>query len=246
MTAPQLLAWILGALALQLAAALALALWRRRLAPVPTGQPDLGPTAAPAGAWRDWRDFRVARREFEDRARTQCSFYLEPVDGAALPAFKPGQFLTFALQVTDGATGAPRHITRCYSLSDGPEPGHYRITVKRVPAPAGRSDLPAGASSNHLHDHVQVGDVLQVKAPAGHFYIDPDPTVPVVLVGGGIGITPMMSMLRWMVAQQPQRPVHLFYGVRHGDEQAFKPTLEQLACDHPALRLTVVYGRPGP
>jgi ferredoxin-NADP reductase len=71
------------------------------------------------------------------------------------------------------------------------------ISIKRVPPPADRLDLGPGVSSSHFHDRVQVGDVLQVKAPSGHFYIDPDPTVPAVLVAGGIGITPMMSMLRW-------------------------------------------------
>lgn len=248
MTAPLLFACILGAIGLQLAVAMALVAWRRRSrTPASSPQAEREPTASPtAGAWAGWRDFRVARREFEDSASSQCSFYLEPVDGLALPAFKPGQYLTFSLQVTEAATGETRTLTRCYSLSDRPEPGHYRITVKRVPAPQGRSDLPAGASSTHLHDHVRVGDVLKVRAPAGHFYLDPEPAVPAVLVGGGIGITPMMSMLRWIVAHQPQRAVHLFYGVRHGAEQAFKPILGELASTHASLHLTVVYGRPSP
>ena len=119
-----------------------------------------------------WREFRVARREFEDGKHTQCSFYLEPVDGVPLRPFKPGQFLTFQLQVDDTRArlqGERRSITRCYSLSDRPESKHYRVTIKRVPAPAGLPDVPPGASSSHFHDRVYEGDVLQVKAPSGHF-----------------------------------------------------------------------------
>ena len=162
--------------------------------------------APSTGAWPGWREFRVARREFEDRAHTQCSFYLEPVDGSLLPPFAPGQFLTFSLHVADSLApqvDVSRSITRCYSLSDRPHPKHFRVTIKRVPAPLDRPDVPAGASSSHFHDHVQQGDVLKLKAPAGHFFIDPDASVPAVLIAGGIGITPMMSMLRWCLAEQP-------------------------------------------
>ena len=159
------------------------------------------------GAWLDWRDFRVVRRKFEDAAKTHCSFHLEPVDGAQLLPFKPGQYLTFSLLVADGVsgiTGTDRTITRCYSLSDGPDPTSYRVTVKRVLSPTGRPALPPGASSSHFHDRVREGDILRLKAPTGHFFIDPDPSVPTVLIAGGIGVTPMISMLRWCLTQQPQ------------------------------------------
>ena len=249
MTAPLLLVYIKAALLLQLAIGVGIWLWRRRSVGTVT------PVAAPPGvvpvssaAWPGWRGFRVVRREFEDRAQTQCSFHLEPVDGAPLPPFKAGQFLTFSLRVADAdaaAAGAQRTITRCYSLSDRPQPGSYRVTIKRVTPPSGRADLPPGASSGHFHDRVREGDVLQVKAPSGHFFIDPDLAVPAVLIAGGIGITPMMSMLRWCLAEQPGRIVHLYYGLRNGDEHAFKQVLEELAAAHPAFHLNVVYSRPG-
>ena len=207
------------------------------------------PPATPAStsAWQGTRDFRVTARSYEDAAGSQCSFCLQPVDGQALPEFRPGQFLTFALDVMpvcSAGSAAARAITRCYSLSDRPEPTHYRVTIKRVPAPADHPEFAPGLSSNHFHDHVQVGDILRVKAPAGHFFIDPDPAVPAVLIGGGIGITPMMSMLRWCMAQQPQRVVHLYYGLRNSGEHAFKQALEACAALHPALHLNVVYSRP--
>jgi ferredoxin-NADP reductase len=246
LTTAQLLGWILAVLFLQASVGIGVAIWRR-----PRGTAEAEPAATPpAGsasiaAWAGTREFRVASRADEDAARSQCSFYLQPVDGQPLPDFRPGQFLTFVLQVVDVARqGERRSVTRCYSLSDAPAPDHYRVSIKRVPAPSDRPDLAPGVSSNHFHDHVQVGDVLQVKAPSGHFHIDPAPNVPAVLVAGGIGITPMMSMLRWCLARQPERPVCLYYGLRQGHEHAFKSQLEELASVHPRFKLNVVYSRP--
>lgn len=246
MTAPQLLAWISAALLLQLAAGISWTLWRRS-ATLTISERAVAPVAKTDAAWSGWREFRVVRREHEDPARTQCSFYLQPLDARALPAFKPGQFLTFSLDVPDGesnGTARTRAITRCYSLSDRPDPAHYRVTIKRVPPPADHPEFEPGLSSNHFHDRVQVGDVLRVKAPSGHFFIDPDPAVPAVLIAGGIGVTPMMSMLRWCLAQQPQRTLYFYYGLRNSTEHAFKSLLEELAAAHPPLRLNVVYSRP--
>jgi uncharacterized protein len=253
MTAPQLLAFIVAAMLLQLGAGIGWTLWRGRIGSV-TGR--TGPSVALPErgsrtdvAWQGPRAFRVTKREDEDAARSQCSFHLQPVDGQPLPPFLPGQFLTFTLEAEppgpEGATAA-RTITRCYSLSDAPDPTHYRVTIKRVPAPPDHPEYPPGRASSQFHDRVQVGDVLELKAPGGRFFIDPDPNASVVLIAGGIGITPMMSMLRWCAAVQPQRPVFLYYGVRHGRELAFGPALEALAAAHPAFRLHVVYSRPDP
>jgi hypothetical protein len=246
-TASLLLLYIAAALLVQVAVGIGIAAWRLRKAEpaVPVALTEQVSSAA----WPGWRAFRVVRREFEDTGCTQCSFYLTPVDGAALPPFRPGQFLTFALQVADIAAGAQREvrtITRCYSLSDRPDPTGYRVTIKRVIAPAGRPELPPGVASAHLHDRVHEGDVLEIKAPAGQFFIDPDPQVPAVLVCGGIGITPMMSMLRWCLDEQPERAIHLYYGLRHSGEHAYKKTLEQLAGSYPNFHLNVLYSRPGP
>ena len=251
MTTAQLFAYIAVALLLQGVAGVAVAVWRRTsavAAPSPTDAVAVAPASdSSSGAWPGWREFRVVRREFEDAARTQCSFHLQPVDGVPLTPFQPGQYLTFSLKVPGGgsaAAGRERSVTRCYSLSDRPGSTGYRITVKRVPSPAAQPGLPPGVSSTHFHDRVKEGDVLQVKAPAGHFFIDPDAGVPAVFVAGGIGITPMMSMLLWCVAEQPERPVHLYYGVRSSSDHAFKRGLEDLAAAHPAFKLNVVYGSP--
>lgn len=249
MTALWLLSYISAALLLQLAAGIGWAAWQRRSSGV--GAPSATAVAKPLtanAAWAGWREFRVVQRAFEDAAQSQCSFYLQPVDGQPLPAFRPGQFLTFTLEARPQASPAraePRTVTRCYSLSDRPDPARYRVTIKRVPAPGDHPEFAPGLSSNHFHDNVRVGEILHVKAPAGHFFIDPDPNVPVVLIGGGIGITPMMSMLGWCLDQQPRRTVHLYYGLRNGGEHAFKQVLQDMAARHAPLRLNIVYSRPG-
>ncbi len=248
MTVSSLLALIVAALLVQLGIGIAFAL-RSRCAVAATRRVAAGPVArsAPLGAWSGWRDFRVVRRVFEDPAKSQCSIHLEPVDGAPLPPFEPGQFLTFSLPVSNAERpDAVRTITRCYSLSDRPHPEAYRVTIKRVRAPADRPDLPPGAASNYLHDWVREGDLLRVKAPSGRFVLDPDPTVPTVLIAGGIGITPMLSMLLWSLSEQPERTIHLYLGLRHGGEHAFKQILWDLASAHPSFHLNVVYSRPRP
>ncbi len=194
-------------------------------------------------AWSGYRSFRVERKVVEDTAQTVCSFYLVPEDGQHLPAFLPGQFLTFRLDVP-AADGTTEQIIRCYSLSDAPRPDYYRVTIKRVPAPAG-SALPPGRSSNHFHDHVEVGSVLQVRAPGGHFHIDRSDS-PVVLIGGGVGITPILSMLNWCLAEQPGREVWLFYGVRNGLEPVMKGQLEALSAAHSHFYLKLCFGDPLP
>ncbi len=93
---------------------------------------------------------------------------------------------------------------------------------------------------------MQLGDIVEVRAPAGRFVADPDPSIPAVLIAGGIGVTPFISMLRGGLAATPNRTVYLFYGVRQGREHAFKAELEQLAREQPAFHLVVVYSQPGP
>lgn len=249
MTALQLLLCIVLAVAFQLAIAFGLAFrgWRKAKADNAIAKGKSGSAAAPA--WPGWRDFRVTRRVVEDASHSQCSFYLEPTDRAAPPAYLPGQFLTFDVPVA-AASGLPGSragaVTRCYSLSDRPTADAYRITIKRALSPANFADAPPGVASAHFHDVVQEGDILSVKAPSGQFYLGRDPTVPSVLIAGGIGITPMLSMLLWADAEQPDRSIHLYYGVRSSADHAFRYTLQGLAAKNPNIHVTVVYERPLP
>lgn len=255
MTSLSLLFWIVLGIVLQLAVFLGISFWRHWLdyqalrsravdLNLPVTQKAPAPTIEPSiTAWPGFRTFRVDRRAIEDSAQSVCSFYLVPEDGLPLPAFLPGQFLTFRLDLPT-ATGGTEQITRCYSLSDAPHPDYYRVSIKRVPPPKG-SQVSPGRSSNFFHDQISVGSLLQVRAPAGHFHIDRGES-PVVLIGGGIGITPMLSMLNWCLANQPGREVWLFYGVRHGRELVMKAHLERLASAHPNFHLHVCFSDPLP
>ena len=242
MSALQLLGYIAAAIGLQILLAIAILIWRR----TPQQSPRLDLVANPraGAAWEGLRGFRVIQRIYEDPAQTQCSFALAPVDGARLPPFKPGQFLTFSLAV-DGPD-APTRVVRCYSMSDTPDPAQYRITVKRALAPPGRPELPGGVASGWLHDQAQIGTLLEVRAPSGQFVFAPDANAPPVFIAGGIGITPILSMVKAALADKPDRAAHLFYGVRNSRDHAFKAVLSQLAELHPGLALHILYADPVP
>lgn len=192
-------------------------------------------------AWPGLRNFRVVRKVPEDAIRQVCSFYLAPEDGQPLPPFLPGQFLTFRLDIPS-PKGGTESVIRCYSLSDAPHKENFRVSIKRAPATLG-SALPPGLASHFFHDHVGVGSVLQVRAPAGHFHIDRS-RAPVVLIGGGIGITPMLSMLNWCLAEQPGREVWLFYGARNSTELVMQAHLQTLAAAHPHFHLHWCFSNP--
>lgn len=189
-------------------------------------------------AWNGIRKFVVDRKVPE--ADGICSFYLRPHDGKPLPLFKPGQYLTFQLPVKNVA----RPVIRCYSLSDAPRPDYYRVSIKRVPAPFDQPEAPAGLVSNFFHDHVREGMILDVKAPGGNFAIDLSDIRPVVLIGGGVGITPMLSMINAVADSRSAREVWLFYGVRCGSEQMMRKPLAELARNHPNLRIITCYSCP--
>jgi len=188
-------------------------------------------------AWSGHRKFVVDRKEVE--ADGICSFYLKPRDTKTLPPFQPGQYLTFQLDLPD----QPKPIVRCYSLSDAPDSGQYRVTIKRALSPPNASDAPPGLGSNYFHDEVEVGTVLDVQAPKGNFTLDAAERHPAVLIGGGVGITPVLSMLN--AAADSDREIWLFYGVRHGQDQIMRDHLRGLCHQFKTLRVVTCYSRPG-
>jgi ferredoxin-NADP reductase len=191
--------------------------------------------------WNGCRKFSVARKVVE--CDDVCAFYLKPHDGRPLPAFKPGQYLTFQLDLP----GRDKPLIRCYSLSDGPhQKEYYRVTIKKEKAPPDRPDLPPGAGSGYFIDTVREGDILNVKAPAGHFFLDLTRMNPIVLIAGGVGITPMLSMANAIAASGSKREVWFFFGVRNRREHIHKAELEKLAAEHENIRLHVCYSRPEP
>jgi ferredoxin-NADP reductase len=188
--------------------------------------------------WEGFRKFVVARKV--DEGKNICSFYLEPHDKKPLPAFRPGQYLTFRLDIP----GRPKPVVRCYSLSDSPRPDYYRVTIKKVPAPQDKADCPPGLVSSFFHDHVKEGDLLDVQAPRGQFVLDLTRATPVVLIGGGIGLTPMLCMLNAICSREAARETWLFYGVRNRQEHIMADHLRRLAQEREKFHLRVCYSDP--
>ncbi len=187
-----------------------------------------------------FRDFVVDRKVPESEVIT--SFYLVPEDGAPLPGYLPGQFLTFELNIA----GQAKPVIRTYSLSDAPSPEYYRISIKCEPAPADRPHLPPGLSSNHFHDRVEVGTKLRVGAPRGKFHLDPEGDRAVVLLSGGVGLTPMIGMLNAIARSGARRPVWFIHGTRSGREHAMGAQVRRLAEAHQNVHVHIRYSEPAP
>ncbi len=189
--------------------------------------------------WEGYRTFVVDRKEPE--SATITSFYLVAEDGGALPDYRPGQFLGFALDVP----GRMTPVIRSYTISENPrQSGYYRLSIKREQAPADQPDVPPGASSNYFHDHVQVGSTLQVRAPSGEFVLRPEGKGPVVLLSGGVGCTPMISMLNAVVDANAGRDVWFIHGTRNGREHAFGAQVREIAAGHDNIRVHICYSQP--
>jgi ferredoxin-NADP reductase len=188
--------------------------------------------------WNGYRKFVVARKVHE--AEGVCSFYLTPHDGKKLPLYKPGQFLTFRLDIA----GHDKPVVRCYSLSDAADESQWRVTIKRVPPPRDKPEIPAGLISNYFHDSIHEGAILDVKSPGGNFVLDPVKQKPAVLIGGGIGITPMVSMARAVAQSGSGREIWLFYGVRHRGEHALEDQIKQLGRENANIRVITCYSNP--
>ncbi len=188
--------------------------------------------------WNGWRPFRVAA--IVDEAHDIKSFYFMPTDGRPLIPFAPGQYLTFRLEA--GTEQQP--IVRCYSLSDRPRQDYFRTTIKRIAAPPGNPAALPGRGSNYFHRHVKVDDVVEVRAPAGTFFLDPQASEPIVLIGAGIGVTPLVSMLEAILRTGHTREIQAIFGFRNSAEHPFKGRLASLAEEYPNLRLHVSYSAP--
>jgi len=135
--------------------------------------------------------------------------------------FQPGQFMTVRLQI-DG-----RDVTRCYSISSAPEATAYmEISVRRQ-----------GLVSGALHASIRPGTTLQVMGPLGAFVYPAGDDRPLVLIAGGVGITPVASMIRHALATEPSRPVTLIYSARNDREFAFRDEWLSLAKRHAQFRV---------
>ncbi|WP_201317163.1 pyridoxamine 5'-phosphate oxidase family protein, partial [Burkholderia sp. E168m15] len=183
----------------------------------------VAPSPAPA-----WRSLRIAK--IVDEARAIRSFHFEPADGGALPAYEAGQHLTLRIALP----GSDAPAIRSYTLSDAPGGTQYRITVKRE-----------GRVSAWLHDHAQAGMTLDAQMPRGRFTFDLASPRPAVLVSAGIGITPMIAMLRRALADDtPSRRIVFVHGAREAADRPFAAELARLAAADARLSLHWFDSRP--
>ncbi|HDS1736115.1 NO-inducible flavohemoprotein [Pseudomonas sp. BP8] len=178
-----------------------------------------------AGGWRGAREFKLVRRERE--SSEIVSFYFAPVDGKPVLKAAPGQYIGLQLFIE----GAEQR--RNYSLSALCDGQQYRISVKRE---AG------GKVSSYLHDELMVGDSLALFPPAGDFTLAASDK-PLVLISGGVGITPTLAMLQ--AALQTQRPVHFIHCARNGAVHAFRDWVDGLAAQHPQLKRFYCHAEAG-
>lgn len=179
-----------------------------------------------AGGWRGEREFILRRKEQESSVIT--SFYFEPADGQAIADFRPGQYITIVLQING------QSVRRNYSLSDAPGKPWYRISVKRESG---------GQVSNFLHDNMQPGEHVMLTAPCGDFVLN-DATRPLVLLSGGVGITPTLAMLEPALASG--RQVHFLHGALNSECHAFRDLINDLAASHENLHSYYCYSNPLP
>lgn len=186
------------------------------------------------GGWKMFKAFKVIDKVKESDVIT--SFYLKPVDGQKLPAYLPGQYITIRLRIP----GQEYMLNRQYSLSQASNEEVFRISVKRED-----EVQPNGVVSTYLHHDLQVGDQLEVSAPAGDFYLDAAKTTPVTLISGGVGITPMMSMYESITKETPDRKVAFIHSARTRAHQAFHKNIEDISKKLTSTSVDVLYSEEG-
>ncbi|CDG20721.1 Flavohemoprotein [Xenorhabdus poinarii G6] len=185
--------------------------------------------ASSEGGWRDLRPFRVSRKQPQSELIT--SFEFVPVDGGKVMDYKPGQYLGIYIE---NPAFANREI-RQYSLTAAPNGSSYQIAIKREPQ---------GKVSNHMHDHVQEGDIVLLAAPRGDFFLEVQAETPVTLISAGVGLTPMMSMLQSLYNQHHTAPINWFHATEHGGYHAFAGKVNVIAESMPNLYSQVWYREP--
>jgi PAS domain S-box-containing protein len=183
------------------------------------------------GAWSGWRMFRIAERHRESQIIT--SFILRPIDGGRVQRHQPGQYLTVLVEVP--GRGEQK---RNYSISSGPDDSFYRMSIKREPQ---------GTVSKWFHDQAEVGTEIKVGPPAGDFFLPlADQTRPVVLLSGGVGLTPMISMLEAVVQSGSNLPVFYVHSALNSGTHAMGAHVRELADGRPNIHVASFYSNPSP
>lgn len=214
---------------------------------------EYSPSLEKTGSWKEvtetvaarksgnaYQDYRVIRVQTESKNIT--SFYLEPIDKSDIHCHKAGQFLP--VEITPSGTDIP--IRRTYTISNAPNGSYYRLSIKREP-PASPT-LPPGVSSHYFHDSVSPGTTVRAMSPRGKFTLEESNTRPVVLVSGGVGVTPMISMLEQLHKDRNgcgcDRQVWFIHATQNSETHAFGKYLRDLAKEWPCLHSHVRYSQP--
>lgn len=187
------------------------------------------------GGWKGYRTFQVERKVKESDVIT--SFYLKPADGKPIADFQPGQYITVQCDIP----GETYTHVRQYSLSDAPGKDYYRISVKREDS---KDDIPAGIVSTYLHQEINEGDTLEITAPAGDFVLNTDHELPIVLISGGVGLTPMMSMFNTIAEQHPEKKTTFIHAAINGNLHAMDDHAASLAQQYDHIQYYVCYENP--
>jgi len=158
------------------------------------------------------------------------TFRLAPVSGDQLPFdYLPGQYLNLSLEVEG------KKVNRSYTIASTPtRSGYCEITVKR-------EEL--GISSSHLHGRIKPGDFLNISAPAGKFTFTGDSADSIVLIAGGVGITPLMSKLRYLTDCAWPGEIYFMYSARTRADLIFREELEMRGRKHPNLHIALTLTR---
>ncbi|WP_348811104.1 NO-inducible flavohemoprotein [Flavobacterium maritimum] len=187
-------------------------------------------TTTKKGGWKGWRTFVIAKIVKESEEIN--SFYLKPEDNKEIADFYPGQYISVSTFIPELGHKQPRQ----YSLSSHSNNEYYRISVKKE---IGKT-TPDGIVSNTLHNK-KVGDSIEVSAPAGVFFADPEAKNPLVLVSGGVGLTPMMSMIETNKNSLQKNQTVWIHSCRNENVHAFKNTIEELNNEQDWLTSFVFY-----
>jgi ferredoxin-NADP reductase/MOSC domain-containing protein YiiM len=193
------------------------------------GNRGLTPGSTPL-AWPGFREVRVSA--IHQESKTVFSLLLNSADGRPLAEALPGQFVV--LRVRPRPDGPP--LLRSYSLSDAPSASHYRVSVK---------EEMHGVVSQYLKNNVRAGDVLDICAPRGNFLLQGSED-PVVLLGAGVGATPVLAMLHALAAAGATYPVWWLFGARDGDDHPFAAEVRSLLTVLPNAKSYVKYSQPRP
>lgn len=180
------------------------------------------------GGFRGKKKFKIIEKIKESEVIT--SFYLKREDGHISPNFIPGQYVAVTVSIPNSSH---KH-TRTYSLSDSNNKDYLRISVKKE---AGNPD---GIVSNFLHSDKTVGDTLTLGMPSGEFVLK-ESNSPIVLLSGGIGITPVLSMFKEVMKDNSKNVIFIQCAL-NSNTVAFKDEINNLL--NKKSKSVVIYSTP--